>query len=110
VILFAKGMASHQEALLRTGARAFAADHGVDLATWKATLPADVTVQGNLDPDWMTREPERAAGAADELLESMRPFSRYIFNLGHGITPQARPETVQAVLERVDAAGQDSPS
>jgi uroporphyrinogen decarboxylase len=109
VILFAKGRSSHHQALLHTGARAFAADHGVDLAAWKAGLPADVTVQGNLDPDWMTREPEQAARAADHLLERMRPFSRYIFNLGHGITPQARPETVQAVLERVDAGGPATP-
>jgi uroporphyrinogen decarboxylase len=103
VILFAKGMADSHETLLRTGARALAADQSVDLPAWRAALPAHVTIQGNLDPERMTGAPGPAVTAVRGLLESMHPWNRYIFNLGHGITPQARLETVYAVLEAIDS-------
>jgi len=105
VILFAKGMTGQWEQLVQSGAQALAADHSIDLAQWRQKLPENITVQGNLDPEWMTKSPEEAVRAAGELLESMYPFNRYIFNLGHGITPQAHPETMDAVLNCiVDAA------
>lgn len=104
VILFAKGMMESGEALLKTGASGFAVDHGADLAAIRDHLSAPVTLQGNLDPTWMTRSPEDAVTATKELLDRMQPHRRYIFNLGHGITPQARTDTVAAVLETVAAA------
>ena len=104
VILFAKGKASEAPSLTRTGATALAIDHSVSLAGVRATLPAHITLQGNLDPDLMTGPPENAVRAVTALLQSMAPWPRYIFNLGHGITPDARIETVQAVLETIDSA------
>jgi uroporphyrinogen decarboxylase len=97
-------MPDHHRELAQSGARALAADHSIDLASWRSQLPADVTVQGNLDPDLMTREPEVAAEQTRQLLTAMAPWKRYIFNLGHGITPQARIETVQAVLDTIESA------
>ena len=105
LILFAKGMASHRGELAESGARALAADHTIDLASWRARLPTHLTVQGNLDPQLMTEEPEVAVEAARTLLYSMAPWKRYIFNLGHGITPQARIETVEAVLHCIGSGG-----
>ncbi|NDV61744.1 uroporphyrinogen decarboxylase [Puniceicoccales bacterium CK1056] len=106
VILFSKGMTSHRGELAKSGARALAADHSIDLPSWRSHLPADIAVQGNLDPEIMTGEPKAAAEATHKLLYAMAPWKRYIFNLGHGITPQARIETVQAVLETIDGAKQ----
>ena len=105
VILFAKGMTSHRGELAKSGARALAADHSIDLASWRTHLPADMAVQGNLDPEIMTGEPGLAVKATSELLTTMAPWKHYIFNLGHGITPQARIETVEAVLETIASAG-----
>jgi uroporphyrinogen decarboxylase len=104
VILFAKGMAGHGSELAQSGARALAADQSTDLAAWRAQLPPDVTVQGNLDPEVMTGEPQVAVEKTRQLLASMAPWKRYIFNLGHGITPQARIETVQAVLDTIESS------
>jgi uroporphyrinogen decarboxylase len=104
IILFAKGMGDHRGELVKTGARALAADQSIDLAAWRTHLPADMTVQGNLNPDLMPGDPEAAAAATRELLYAMEPWKRYIFNLGHGITPRARLETMQAVLETIDSA------
>lgn len=104
VILFAKGKAGSAQELLQTGAQALAIDHSAKLSDIRATVPADITLQGNLDPELMTGSPEVASAAAKELLSSMMPWNRYIFNLGHGITPQAHVETVQAILDTIDAA------
>lgn len=104
VILFAKGRGDCPSALAGSFARALAADYSVDLARWRRQLPLDLTVQGNLDPHWMTQSPGEAVAAATGLLRSMYPWNRYIFNLGHGITPQARTETVAAVLETLASA------
>jgi len=108
VILFAKGMTSRHRELIQSGARALAVDHSVRMDELRAAVPPDCTLQGNLDPAWMTQDPESARQAAQDLLIGLRPFHRYIFNLGHGITPQARIETVQAVLETVDALSTQS--
>jgi uroporphyrinogen decarboxylase len=96
-------MSTHHGELVQTGAGALAADQFTDLAAWKSQLPQGITVQGNLDPALMPGEPEAAVKATEKLLYSMAPWKRYIFNLGHGITPDARIETLQAVLETIDA-------
>jgi uroporphyrinogen decarboxylase len=61
-------------------------------------------VQGNLDPVLMTTSPDLVRREATRLLEAMRGTCGHIFNLGHGITPQARIETFQAVVETVAKA------
>jgi len=104
VILFAKGMSAHHRDLLATGAAALAIDHGADLPDLRRQLDDRVVLQGNLNPEWMTGPPEAAARATRELLDAMLPWNRYIFNLGHGITPQARIETVEAVLRCLGSA------
>ena len=105
IILFAKGMSHLHTDLARSGAQALAADPEVDLPGWRSQVPDQMVLQGNLDPEWMTGEPEAAATATGRLLKAMAPWKRYIFNLGHGITPNARIETVQAVLDCIAAAG-----
>ncbi|MEX0321219.1 MAG: uroporphyrinogen decarboxylase [Puniceicoccaceae bacterium] len=101
IILFAKGMSDHRGELVKTGARALAADQSVNLAAWRTHLPQNMTVQGNLDPELMPGDPHEAANATRKLLDSMSPWKNYIFNLGHGITPNARIETMEAVLETI---------
>jgi uroporphyrinogen decarboxylase len=101
IILFAKGMAHQSEELIQTGARVISYDWTVDLAQQKKQLPADVAVQGNLNPDIMTGTPEATYERTTELLESMRGLNGHIFNLGHGLTPQAKVENVQTLVETV---------
>jgi uroporphyrinogen decarboxylase len=72
-----------------------------DLAIVRRNLPANVAVQGNLDPVLMCTTPEIVRHEAGRLLESMRGTAGHIFNLGHGITPQARLECMQALVDTV---------
>ena len=104
VILFAKGKAAEAAALVRSGAKGLAVDPSVHLPDIRAAVPDTLTLQGNLAPESMTAPAAETVPAVHALLRSMAPWRRYIFNLGHGITPDARIETVQAVLETIDTA------
>jgi len=101
VILYAKGVGGNLPALASSGARVLGFDWTVDLPTVRSALPANIAVQGNLDPVVMNLDPAIAAGAARRLLQSMSGLNGHIFNLGHGILPQARPESMAAVCEVV---------
>lgn len=104
VCWFLRGSADHARLALETGVDAIAVDWTIDLPEFAATLPDAVTVQGNLDPALLLGAPERAAAAARELRRAMAPRSRFIANLGHGITPDARPESVAALVEALVGA------
>ncbi len=101
IILYAKGTAPHLTDQAFSGVRAISVDWTNDLAIVRRTLPANVAVQGNLDPVLMQTTPEIVAREATRLLDSMRGTAGHIFNLGHGITPQARIECMQALIDTV---------
>jgi uroporphyrinogen decarboxylase len=101
VILYAKGTTPHLAAQAASGVRAISVDWTADLAAVRASLPANIALQGNLDPVLMTTTPEIVRAQATRLLESMRGKPGHIFNLGHGITPDARIECMQALVDTV---------
>jgi uroporphyrinogen decarboxylase len=101
VILYAKGTAPHLTDQAFTGVRVLSVDWTNDLAIVRRTLPANVAVQGNLDPVLMNTTPEIVRRETARLLESMRGTRGHIFNLGHGIMPQAKIECMQALVDTV---------
>jgi uroporphyrinogen decarboxylase len=101
IILYAKGTAPHLTDQAFCGARVLSVDWTVDLAVARRNLPANVALQGNLDPVLMQTSPAIVRREASRLLESMRGSSGHIFNLGHGITPSARIECMEALVETV---------
>ena len=83
-----------------TGADCVALDNSV-AADWAAThVQTDGCVQGNLAPQHMV-----SGGQAliDETCRIVRAFSNgpHIFNLGHGITPEASPDNVALMVDTV---------
>ncbi|MEM9707780.1 MAG: uroporphyrinogen decarboxylase [Pseudomonadota bacterium] len=99
VIAFPREAGSRYEGFARaTGADAVALDTKVD-ATWaSAHVQTDTCVQGNLDPRLLV------TGGKDLETETRRIVDAFsggphIFNLGHGITPDADPENVARMLE-----------
>jgi uroporphyrinogen decarboxylase len=101
VILYAKGTAPHVPDQAFSGARVLSVDWTSDLAIVRRSLPANVAVQGNLDPVLLNTTPEIVEREARRLLESMRGTNGHIFNLGHGIMPTAKIECVQALVDTV---------
>jgi len=101
IIIYAKGTAPHLTDQAFTGARVLSVDWTSDLAIVRRTLPANVAVQGNLDPVLLSTTPAIVRHEATRLLESMRGTAGHIFNLGHGILPNAKIECVQTLVDTV---------
>lgn len=105
VIVFAKGMAaSHADSLAATGAQVLGVDWTCNLADLAERLPADLAVQGNLDPLLLEGEPAVVRREARALIKSMRGRKGHIVNLGHGIRPTARIDAVEALVQAVAEA------
>ena len=105
VILYAKGKSPQAEALARTGVPCLGVDWTMPLSQVRALAGRPICLQGNLDPTYMPGEPAAAASAVRAILQDNAGDPGHIFNLGHGITPDARIETFQAVVDEVVASG-----
>ena len=77
---------------------------GVDYSTpleHVAHLQKHVTLQGNMDPMVLMTDPETVKAHVEDILIKVDPTQRYIFNLGHGVTPKTPTQNVQAMVEAV---------
>ncbi|GGH34928.1 uroporphyrinogen decarboxylase [Cribrihabitans marinus] len=83
-----------------TGVDCVALDNSVDPAWAAAHVQADGCVQGNLAPGHMVTG---GRALVDETRAIVEAFSGgpHIFNLGHGITPDADPDNVHLMIEAV---------
>jgi uroporphyrinogen decarboxylase len=103
VILYAKGAPSQLTDMAFSGAKVLGVDWTVDLGVVRKLVPANVALQGNLDPVLMNTTPEIVRTEVTRLLETMRGTRGHIFNLGHGIMPEAKIECMQALVDAVTA-------
>ncbi len=101
VIIFGKGTGAHLTDQAFTGARVLSVDWSNDLSVVRRSLPKNVAVQGNLDPVILNTTPDITRRETLRILESMRGTQGHIFNLGHGILPQAKIGCVEALLDAV---------
>jgi uroporphyrinogen decarboxylase len=83
-----------------TGADCVALDSAVDAGWAAAHVQVDGCVQGNLNQRLLVTGGQKLI---DETKRIVRAFSGgpHIFNLGHGITPDADPENVTVMLEAI---------
>lgn len=103
VIWFTKGGGQWLEAQIDAGFDGLGLDWTTDLALARARYGKHVTLQGNLDPATLLGSAQIIAQATRNTLEAAGTEPGYIFNLGHGITPDVGPEALQTVLETVDS-------
>jgi uroporphyrinogen decarboxylase len=101
IILYAKGTPSQLTDMAFSGARVLGVDWTVDLGVVRRLVPGNVALQGNLDPVLMNTTPIIVRREASRLLETMRGGKGHIFNLGHGIMPQAKIECMEALVDTV---------
>jgi uroporphyrinogen decarboxylase len=83
-----------------TGADAIGLDETVDPNWAHANLPVELPVQGNLDPLALVTGGEALDKAVDHILAAF-PDRPHIFNLGHGIVPDAPIAHVEQLIRRV---------
>ncbi len=101
VIAFPREAGPRYEGFARaTGADCVAVDNSVD-AQWVAQhVQVDGCVQGNLDPKHMVSGGQALIDETRRIVEAFRG-GPHIFNLGHGITPDADPENVALMIETI---------
>jgi uroporphyrinogen decarboxylase len=100
-IVFTRGSGGWLEAIAASGCTAVGLDWHVDPADARKRIGGKVALQGNLDPAILSSTPETARVHARRVLDAFGPAPGHVFNLGHGITPQARVETVAALVDEV---------
>ena len=83
-----------------TGADCVALDSSVDAAWAARHVQPQVCVQGNLDPALLVTGGEALTRETRRIVEAFSG-GPHIFNLGHGITPDADPENVRAMVEAI---------
>ena len=74
-------------------------DYDVDTEWIKEKLK-DLPIQGGLDPKILLTDKENIKKNTDKYLNIFKDYP-YIFNLGHGVLPEIKPETIQYIIELV---------
>ncbi|SLN52740.1 Uroporphyrinogen decarboxylase [Roseivivax jejudonensis] len=83
-----------------TGAECVAIDNSVDPAWAAENVQVSGCVQGNLAPHHMVEGGEALVRETKAIVEAFRG-GPHIFNLGHGITPDADPDNVSRMIEAI---------
>ena len=100
-IVFTKGGGLWLESLAACGADALGLDWAIDIGVARRGVGDRVALQGNLDPSVLLSTPESVRREAEQVLASYGTGSGHIFNLGHGVSPLARPENVAVLVDTV---------
>jgi len=101
LILFSKGANGHLPGLAATGCDALGVDWTLDLSSARALVGDRIALQGNLDPAALQASPEAIRREVARVLASHGPGPGHVFNLGHGITPDVKPDHVAALVDAV---------
>ena len=64
-------------------------------------LKGQFAIQGNLNPLFLLESDEIIQAETKKICGAMKNFPGFIFNLGHGITPDIKPEKVQVMIDAV---------
>jgi uroporphyrinogen decarboxylase len=101
IIGFPRGAAAMLGRYAReTGVNALGVDTQTPASFARGQAPPGMALQGNLDPQLLVAGGDVLARGAEEVVERFRG-TPHIFNLGHGITPDASPENVTAMIRAV---------
>lgn len=98
-IVFCRGSSIFAPELVSIKPHCISVDWNADLSALR--IPAPIAVQGNLDPAVLMGDTSTIKRETLRILQSMENHPGYIFNLGHGITPQIQPKAVATLVETV---------
>jgi len=101
VILFTKGGGLWLESMADTGVEALGIDWTCDMGVARQRVGDKVALQGNMDPTVLYSNPAAIETEVGRILESYGSGPGHIFNLGHGITPEVKPENAGAFINAV---------
>ena len=74
-------------------------DYEVD-PKWAKEKLNGIPIQGGLDPKILLEDNERVKKNTEKYLNIFKDYP-YIFNLGHGVLPEIKPETIEYIIQLV---------
>jgi uroporphyrinogen decarboxylase len=102
IIVFSLGTHGNWPDLVGSGANVLGIDWQTSLSEARKIVPPHIGLQGNLPPALLVDgTPETVAAETRKVCETMRDRAGHIFNLGHGLTPGAKLENIQALVDTV---------
>ena len=101
IVFFSTGTTGLLPQIKAFGVNAVGVDWRVSLPMANDLLGGTVPLQGNLDPVLLTGPWEPVEHAAKRILVEGRELPGHIFNLGHGIVPEAKIENVSKLVSLV---------
>lgn len=109
VILFARGSSFLIDDLVEAKPRAISVDWHLSISELRKRVPKEMAIQGNLDPALLLAPFPVIQKQVGEILTSMQDDPGFIFNLGHGITPDVPMETVIQLVQHVQRVPCEAP-
>jgi len=101
-ILYLNNSAPYLKYLADIDCEVIGIDWRTDLTLAREMLPGKA-IQGNLDPHMLFASPKNLEYQISHILKTIGDDNGFIFNLGHGILPQAPVENVRLLVETVHA-------
>ncbi len=106
VIMFTKGGGQWLNVMADSGADCLGLDWTTDLGMARNQVGNQVSLQGNMDPSVLLSNPTVIRHEVERILASYGAHSGHVFNLGHGITPDVKPESAKVFVESVGELSQ----
>lgn len=101
VVIFCRGSSVFASQLAEISPAAISVDWNGDITKLRASIPAHIALQGNLDPDVLYAPHDVIQKEVRRLLKGMEGDPGYVFNLGHGIHPDIPVDAVKVLVETV---------
>ncbi len=101
VTLFTKGGGQWLEWIADTGCDGIGLDWTTDIGEARRRVGDKVALQGNMDPSVLYASPQTIRQEVQMILDSYGQGTGHVFNLGHGITPEVKPENAEAFIKAV---------
>ena len=105
VTLFTKGGGLWLNQLTQTSCDGIGIDWSIDIAHARHAVGNRFALQGNLDPAALYGSDESIVEAVKTIVASQAPYSRFVFNLGHGVYPDISPDKVKVMVDAVREFG-----
>lgn len=103
MVIFAKGGGHSLAEQAKLGYAVIGLDWTVDPEEARKQVGPNITLQGNLDPQDLYKTPEEIKDLTTKMVQKFGK-TRYIANLGHGITPLTPIESMTVFVESVHNA------
>ena len=99
-ICFPRGIKNHYSNFCQTvNPHCISIDYEID-PRWAKEMFNGIPIQGGLDPQILLKDKETIKEKVINLVDIFSDYP-YIFNLGHGVLPETKPETIEYVTNLV---------